>query len=313
MEHTEIALPPDQLRFVGGSTDPEEYLRFGALGYGVLTQLLESHGLDPSHMQGILDFGCGCGRVLRYWCSSGVKGLAGCDYNPSLLGWCEDNLPFAKFFLNRLEPPLVLADGSFDLVYAFSVLTHLPERLQFAWMRELARVLRPGTHLVMSTHGVGHLDVISEHGIRELPFFPTWQQALFHAGQLVIVAPELAGANGCAAFHPEIFVRNVLAPCTGFTVVDFVPKGALGNPHQDLYLLQKIRDTTNRQAEVEMGRMFEEWYLGALPGTERALHEHRAELETVLDGIFQSRGWKLLELLRAPFGRRWSRSPRRTK
>ena len=136
-----------------------------------------------------------------------------------------------------------------------------------------------------------------------------------------------AGENGCAAFHPEIFVRNVLAPFTGFRTVGFVPGGALGNPHQDIYLLRKEEDQARLQADLEAGTRFEEWYLDVLPGLDLAIRglegtirerdltirQRQADFEAVLEGIFSSRGWRLLELLRAPFGRRWSSSTKTTR
>jgi SAM-dependent methyltransferase len=324
-----VPLPPEELRFlVAGSTDAEEFIALGAAGFQALVDILAKYELEPAKMDGILDFGCGCGRVLRHWQGRATKRLAGCDYNPALLDWCKENLAWADFSVNSLKPPLEFADASFDLVYAFSVFTHWPERLQFAWMRELGRVLRPGGHLVMSTHGASHLDVIvSEQGSRVLAFFPAWQQALFRAGQLVTISPEKAGENACAAFHPEIFVRNVLAPFTGFSTVGFVPAGALGNPHQDLYLLRKAQDQARLQQDLEAGGRFEEWYLGVLPGLDLAIRglegtirerdltirQRQVDFEAVLEGIFSSRGWKLLELLRTPFGRRWSSSTKATK
>ncbi len=47
----------------------------------------------------------------------------------------------------------------------------------------------------------------------------------------------MAGTNLCAAFHPETYVTEVLAP--DWRLIDFVPEGARGNPRQDYYLLQK--------------------------------------------------------------------------
>ena len=45
------------------------------------------------------------------------------------------------------------------------------------------------------------------------------------------------GSNACGAYHPEAFVRERLAP--PFGAIAFRPEGALGNPHQDLWLLRR--------------------------------------------------------------------------
>ena len=78
-------------------------------------------------MGSILDFGCGCGRVVRWWRDLPAE-IHGSDFNPTLVRWCRENLPFGVFEVNRPEPPLPYPDDSFDLVYALSVLTHLAGR-----------------------------------------------------------------------------------------------------------------------------------------------------------------------------------------
>ncbi|WP_293680907.1 class I SAM-dependent methyltransferase [uncultured Phenylobacterium sp.] len=52
------------------------------------------------------------------------------------------------FEVNGHQPPLPYADQTFDLVYALSVFTHLPQDHQFAWLDELRRVLKPGRLLL---------------------------------------------------------------------------------------------------------------------------------------------------------------------
>jgi len=52
-----------------------------------------------------------------------------------------------------LQPPTGLPAQGFDLVYGISVLSHLSEPDQFAWLAELARLTRPGALLLLSTLG----------------------------------------------------------------------------------------------------------------------------------------------------------------
>ena len=110
-------------------------------------------------MGALLDWGCGCGRILRHWADLTETRVCGCDIDPQMVGWCQANLPFADVARIELSPPLPYADSSFGLVYALSVITHLPEELQHAWVRECYRVLRPGGYLLFSTLGAYYLSL----------------------------------------------------------------------------------------------------------------------------------------------------------
>ena len=188
--------------------------------------ILEKNGLDIAQFHALLDFGCGCGRVIRRWQAlTGVE-IHGVDYNPDLIEWCRAHLTFAHFQVNLLEPPLAYADSSFDFIYALSVFTHLPEELQQAWMAELTRVLRPGGYLLLSLHGDYYL-----------PQLTSAERERYHDGKWVVKYEQVAGTNLCAAFCSSAYVKQSLA--RGVEVIDFVPQGATGNPHQDAYLLRK--------------------------------------------------------------------------
>lgn len=188
--------------------------------------VLRRNGVAADALKSILDYGCGCGRVIRHWPFDGAARLFGTDQNPRLIEWCQHHLPFASFDVNDLRPPLRYGNEAFDLVYALSVFTHMTEDLQLLWMEELRRVLRPGGYLLMTTHGASYLNQLDPA-----------QQAEFRSGQLVVRNTEFAGSNECGAFHPEQYVREKLID--GFEVLDFVPEGAKGNPTQDVYLLRK--------------------------------------------------------------------------
>jgi len=219
-------IPPFPLRIlVAGSPDIGWFLESGRRGAESIRACLERSGLDLTRVAPILDFGCGCGRVTRHWAGNRVE-VHGSDVNPKLVAWCRGHLASATFAANGQLPPTAYDEGRFGFVYALSVFTHLPETLQDAWMQELRRVLRPGGHLLLTTHGAHYMDEFTEDERRR-----------FRAGLLVVRRDDRPGSNVCGAYHPEAFVRERLAK--GFSVVEFVPKGALGNPWQDCWLLQR--------------------------------------------------------------------------
>lgn len=225
-----LPFPPDKLiHAVAGTRDTDWFWQGGQRGAQALTTLLDKRGARLNRFARVLDFGCGCGRVLRHLAGQAAPGaLHGTDYNPALIRWCQSAFPFARCSVNALAPPLQFPDATFDLVYAFSVLTHLTEPLQHAWMAELLRVTRPGGWVIVSTHGDHYLSILGEA-----------DRARYDAGHAVVWSGESEGKNHCAAFHPPAFVRDVLAPRAGFRVLEFVPEGALGNPRQDAWLLER--------------------------------------------------------------------------
>ena len=222
-----LPLPPRRLIVrVAGTPDLEWFLESGRLASEAVRAALARQAIALEDLGAVLEFGCGCGRVTRHWRDLAQVAVVGSDHDRGAIRWCRRHLPFARFDVNALAPPLVYADRRFDLVYAFSVLTHLPEPLQLAWRDELTRVLRPGGRLLLTLHGARYEDRLTPE-----------ERAAFHAGRLVVRRPELAGTNLCTAFHPETYVRERLAG--GLELVDHVPEGAAGNPHQDLYLFRK--------------------------------------------------------------------------
>jgi SAM-dependent methyltransferase len=206
--------------------DVPYYLQTGRLAAAGIQDVLARHGTQVRELSTILDFGCGCGRVIRWWTSLRSTLLFGSDYNVRHVRWCQRHLPFARVEANHPMPPLRYGEEQFDLVYALSVLTHLPEGMQHPWVAELRRVLRPGGHLVISTHGRHFIGRLTPH-----------ERQRFDSGRLVVRNSDAAGTNLCCAFHPESYVRNTLSD--GLTMVECALHGAAGNPCQDLYLLQK--------------------------------------------------------------------------
>jgi SAM-dependent methyltransferase len=224
-----LPLPPAQLiHLVAGSDDVAWFLEGGRLASTSMQAILNQQGVNIERLEAVLDFGSGAGRVMRQWRSLKGPALHGTDYNPDLVAWCAANLPFAAFRVNRLDAGVDYRDASFDLVYAFSVFTHLDSAGQLFWIAELARVLKPGGFLFVSTHGSYYLTRLSPR-----------DQDEFQRGRLVVRGSRRAGSNDCAAFHPERYVRQSFALAGGLEVVAFVAEGAKGNPYQDAWLLKK--------------------------------------------------------------------------
>jgi SAM-dependent methyltransferase len=196
-----LPVPPARLRLLvdGRSGDAGQFLRVGRRMFESIRDAVADSGTDPAGLRAVLDFGCGCGRVARHWARLEGPEIYGCDYNPELVAWCEGNLPFMRAARNRLSPPTPYVTGSFDLVYALSVFSHLDEPLQREWLAEYRRLLRPGGQLVLSLLGDSlryRLDPA--------------ERRRYDRGHLVVQRPRLAGRNLCTVYHPPSYVSGSL-------------------------------------------------------------------------------------------------------
>lgn len=148
-------LPPAVMRFrVIGDCSIEEFFQGGERTREALEAAVREAGKPIETFRSGLDFGCGCGRVVRAFRrhASFLK-LHATDVDAEAIAWCRQHLPLAEFRVNDGAPPLPYEDEQFDLIWAISVFTHLDEERQFAWLAELRRILRPGGILLATVYG----------------------------------------------------------------------------------------------------------------------------------------------------------------
>jgi len=146
--------------------------------------------------QAILDFGCGSGRVLRWFASEPELRLVGCDLHLRSITWMQENFPSSiRLYANEQAPPLPEADNTFDLIYCGSVFSHLTDWAP--WLLELRRILKPGGVLVASIHGKGFWNN-GLHGIRGI----LWDED--HTGMLV----ERYGDSFDDSWGPAVYVSE---------------------------------------------------------------------------------------------------------
>jgi SAM-dependent methyltransferase len=224
----QLPLPPPLLRTQIGPAhaDAAVFLRSGREHADLIERLLAADGSSVADLDSCLDFGCGCGRVLRHWSRLPRTRVFGCDIDRRMVAWCEAHLPFADVRVTPLAPPLPYEDDAFDLVYAFSVFTHLPEDLQHGWIGELTRVTGEGGRIVFSTLGEHYL------GLDRLT--PPEEES-FRAGNVVVLYQGSPGTSLCSAYHPREYVVSSLA--SHLELVAFEP--AADDARHDVYVFRK--------------------------------------------------------------------------
>jgi SAM-dependent methyltransferase len=151
--------PEVQRRFTGSSGT--QTLREAMAFYRLVKELANQHRPDGyDGVRDVVEFGCGWGRMIRFFIKDVEPAhLTGIDCLPDVIEICESTNRWATFDCVAPTPPVNLPDEFADLVYAYSVFSHLSEETHLAWIEEFCRVLRPGGLLVATTRGRAYLDV----------------------------------------------------------------------------------------------------------------------------------------------------------
>jgi SAM-dependent methyltransferase len=202
-------MPPAILRYrVCESLSETEFLRIGE----GCADLIRRHVPEIDRAGRVLDFGCGCGRTIRWFLRDpGSTEFYGVDVDAEGIEWCQQHLPRGRFAVNAPEPPLPFPDAFFDVVYCLSVFTHLNEPMQDSWIAELARVLKPGGVLLLTVHGQEASVTLDDAGRAELErrgflhrrsqrlrgIVPEWYHTTWHTKEYIIqrLAPFFAGVR----------------------------------------------------------------------------------------------------------------------
>lgn len=102
----------------------------------------------------LLDFGCGWGRHIRVFLKDfAAADITGVDIDPENISVCRELMPEVSFVLSQEGASLAVEDDSQDLILSFSVFSHINEDSAKFWLRELARVLKPGGSMVVTSWG----------------------------------------------------------------------------------------------------------------------------------------------------------------
>ena len=108
----------------------------------------------------ILDFGVGWGRLYRVMLNHvRPMTLVGADIDQMCVDLCSGAMPYGTFVRNGIAPPLDFTSQSFEVIYAYSVFSHLAPEVAEGWMKEFRRVLRPGGLVAFTTLKPAHLAV----------------------------------------------------------------------------------------------------------------------------------------------------------
>lgn len=151
--------PDEQLQLNTTALSGEAALRPAHAFYENVCEGMAAAGLRLDGDSKALDFGFGWGRISRVFMHDvRLANLHGLDVDPSFVKLTQSLFKSENFIECAPFPPTAYAAGSFDLVFAYSVFSHLSEKATLAWMAEFERILKPGGVVAFTTRHESFFD-----------------------------------------------------------------------------------------------------------------------------------------------------------
>ena len=136
--------------FTGSHGD--QSLKEGFGYYKVIKDQYQKYNGDIARAHNILDFGCGWGRIIRFFIKDIQSSkIWGCDPEEEMIKICKEQNKYCNFECIKSYPPTSFHDNTFDLIYSYSVFSHLSEDLHLRILQEIKRILRPGGIYITTT------------------------------------------------------------------------------------------------------------------------------------------------------------------
>jgi SAM-dependent methyltransferase len=209
----------DLVLSITGHQDSEDFAESRWRCVAGLIEMLAEAGVDSRDFSSILDFGCGCGRILAGWegLLKSKTELHGCDINEQAVRFCQENITHACVLRSNYLPPLPYTDRKFDFIYAISVYTHLTLPAMLSSTGEIARIIKPDGIVLLTIHGSSYQHTLEYHS-------RMGSRILADRGYYVYLHgnPEdtWLGSNNYATFATPDFIERIFA---GFDLVAAFP------------------------------------------------------------------------------------------
>ena len=125
--------------------------------FEIVSGMVSKHAVGIGPETKILDFGCGWGRIIRFFMRDvHHSNLHGVDCFPEALEMATAQNKWVNFQLIDAKLPIPLKE-KFDVIYLFSVFSHLSESRQLELLEEFSRLLNSNGFLIATTRPRGFI------------------------------------------------------------------------------------------------------------------------------------------------------------
>ena len=176
-----------QRRIEGHKDNVMEHIIRGRVSMRDIRVMLKEAGRELNTFKHILDFGCGCGKVLRWLPRvAPYANFYGTDIDEEMIDWCKNHIPIAEYATNKPSPPLSYADNTFNLILAISVFPQMDSDEQRKWLAEFKRIAKPDALILLSTRGEPSSKNLSQY-----------ERKLLKQDGILTKMPSVYGAPSC--------------------------------------------------------------------------------------------------------------------
>jgi SAM-dependent methyltransferase len=174
-----------------------------------------------------------------------VDQLIGADPDPPCIKMCREMLPGGEFIQIPTRPPYEFRDDEFDLIYAYSVFTHLAETVFNDILREFSRIVKPGGFVAFTTLPLFYIDFWDsgnyKSAIEKTDFNPALWRARAAAGEFLFVPT----GGGGSVETPDIYgwaliARPYLEKALRGTPFRLISMESVSGLPQEFVLIQKF-------------------------------------------------------------------------
>ena len=137
-----------------GEKAAEHYFKDGRNSAELLAKLVaEETDVDSEAQWSLLEFASGYGCVTRHLRSVVPNAtVVACDIHQQAMDLIGRELG-VETAISTSSPGGLNLNASFDIVFALSFFSHMPDRTWGSWLEALFRHVRPGGSLIFTTHG----------------------------------------------------------------------------------------------------------------------------------------------------------------
>ena len=227
--------------FMFPNSTPHEIASYAERAQNVIAlieEALSKGGQTFDDVERWLDFGCGYGRVVRFLIERvPPQRVHVTDVVKEGVDFCA-----AEFGVHPLYSQAELdrvSLGSFDFIYAVSVITHLNERNSISFLRLLGNSLTEGGIAMFTTHGEWSIDNVGLYG-SEYKARNSEIAALVEERGIAYLPYDFVEDDYGMTWHSREYIESHIAELHGGKVVPFFYKASGLDGHQDVFAFRRV-------------------------------------------------------------------------